>query len=78
MAVRKCGHCKGPHDTVAQARLCARRDWDRREGEAHDEDEARAEQEMERRLENFWEEGTEAQRAQRWWEDEQERRFFGP
>jgi hypothetical protein len=62
MAIR-CGHCKGSHDTVERVRVCAMQ-----------EEDMRAEYEAERAAERFYEEGTEAQRAQYAWEVEQDER----
>lgn len=59
------------HDTVEEMRDCER-SWD----EYLDAD-AKAEAEMERRLENFYEEGPESYRAARFAEEQYERQVLG-
>lgn len=66
----RCGNCKGDHEKVSEVRDCyAQSD--------HDEQQAKAEFEMERRAERFWEEGTEAQQLQYHGELEMERQALG-
>lgn len=64
----KCGNCKGSHATVADVKACYGQS-------AEDEANAKAEAEMESRMERFWEEGTEAQQTARFMENERERQM---
>lgn len=49
----RCAHCKGKHDTVAQVRLCAKRE--ERDAQAWEEHQAALEAALEAAADQAWE-----------------------
>jgi hypothetical protein len=73
----KCGHCKDRHDTRAQVRLCAKRDWEARAADEEAAAQAHAEYLAEQRNERYFEEGSEAFQATRFMEEQYEAMRLG-